>query len=268
MRKFIRALALLAALGVAACGGHSGPTSPPPPPDGGGGPPPPPPPPPSVPTLQITRILAFGDSLTEGVVQPSATMFTLDAGLPASYPYKLQVLAAARYTSQTITVLNAGRAGNRAQGDRERLDDMISEARPDVLLLMEGTNDIGDLVGLSGSALQDGITRVVNAMEDMVRDTQFRGVTPFVATIPAQRAGARRGGAAALVAPYNDALKTMIARKDARLVDVHAQLPLALIGQDGLHPTDEGYETIAKIFQTALAAVYEQPPPAGAAARR
>lgn len=266
MRKFITALALITALGVAACGGHSGPTSPPPPPDGGGGPPPPPPP--VIPTLQITRILAFGDSLTEGVVQPSVTLRALDAGLPASYPYKLQALATARYTSQTITVVNAGKAGNRAQEDRQRLDDMISMARADVLLLMEGTNDIGDLVGLSGTALQNGITRVVNAMEDMVRDTQFRGVTPFVATIPAQRAGGRRGAAAALVAPYNDALKTMIARKGARLVDVHAQLPLALIGQDGLHPTDEGYQTIAKIFQTALAAVYEQPPPTAAAARR
>jgi len=224
----------------------------------------------------VTRILAFGDSLTEGVVQPPATFQEsfifrpppIDAGVAASYPYKLQALETARYTSQTITVLNGGAAGNRAAEDRQRLSTYVAATSPNVVLLMEGTNDLGDLIGTSGATLQNGITAVVNAMEDMVRDTQYRHVVPFVATIPSQRPGALRGGGAALVAPYNAALKVMIAKKGATLVDLNAQFPLSLIGQDGLHPTDAGYEKMAEIFQAALAASYEVPAASAASALR
>jgi lysophospholipase L1-like esterase len=259
----VRTIALIAVLGVAACGGHRSPISPPPPPsdggnNGGGQPPPPPPPPP--PTLKVTRIVAFGDSITEGTTSPAVQTLTLDAGKPDSYPYKLQVLETARYSAQTITVINAGSAGKRAQEDRGRLSDALSAAQPEVLLLMEGTNDLGllTLPGLSNKAIQDGITATVNAMEDMVRDAQRRGVAVFVATILPQRAS--RASGAALVAPYNTALKAMIAKKGATLVDANAQFPLDMIGQDGLHPTDAGYGKLAEIFQTALANVYEVPP--------
>jgi lysophospholipase L1-like esterase len=97
-------------------------------------------------------------------------------------------------------------------------------------------------------------------MEDMVREGQRLGATVFVATILSQRSSGSRGGAADLIAPYNQALKAMAAKKGATLVDVNAQFPLSLIGADGLHPTEDGYETIAEIFQAALAAAYEVPP--------
>jgi len=216
--------------------------------------------------------MAFGDSLTFGAVQPPvgtlSVPFQPDAGLTVSYPFKLQALENQRYTSQTITVFNEGVSGNRAQDDLQRLVDDLSAGQPNVLLLMEGDNDLGDLTTLTGGALQAGITKIVNAMEDMVRAAQGRGVVPFVATIPDQRAGATRGQAAALVAPYNAALKTMIAKKGAVLVDVNAQLPLSYIGLDGLHPTDDGYEKLAEIFQAALAAVYEVPPSSATASIR
>jgi lysophospholipase L1-like esterase len=259
-------IALLAALGIAACGSrHHNPAAPSPPPTDGsgsggdGGTPPPPPPPP---TLKVTRILSFGDSLTEGVVQPPAAISPMFIDVPASYPAKLQALETARYTSQTITVFNGGRAGERVKdpATRPRFDDDVKQAQPDVLLLMEGTNDLGDYAGLTGSALQNGITTIVNALEDLVRDAQGRGVAPFVATIPAQRPSGSRGGAAGIVAPFNAAVRVMAAKKGATLVDVNAQLPLSLIGLDGLHPTEEGYEKMAEIFQGALAAVYEVPP--------
>jgi lysophospholipase L1-like esterase len=270
MARVLTVIALLGALGTAACGGrHSIAPTPVPVPtpgggDGGDGGTPPPPPPPPPPTLKVTTIMAFGDSLTFGAVQPPvgtlSVPFQPDAGLAVSYPFKLQTLETARYTSQTITVFNEGVAGNRAQDDRQRFIDDLSAGHPDVVLLMEGDNDLGDLVGLSGSALTSGITAIVNAMEDMVRAAQARGAVPFVATVPDQRAGAKRGQAAALIAPYNAALKTMIAKKGAVLVDVNAQLPLSYIGADGLHPTEDGYQKLAEIFQAALAAAYEVPP--------
>jgi lysophospholipase L1-like esterase len=266
MRTWSPTIALLAALGIAACGSHRTPVSPTPPPsDGGGSGGGQPPPPPAPPTLGVTKILAFGDSITEGTTSAPLQILAFDAGKPSSYPYKLQVLETARYTAQTITVMNAGIAGKRAQDDRQRLTDAISAARPDVLILMEGTNDLGGLVGLSDKAVQNGITATVNAMEDMVRDAQARGVTPFVATILPQRQG--RAAGADLVNPYNAALKVMIGKKGATLVDINGQFPLAMIGQDGLHPTEDGYEKLAEIFQTALAAAYEVAPSTATSSR-
>jgi lysophospholipase L1-like esterase len=268
MRTGIRTIALIAVLCTAACGSHHGPSAPTPPPsDGGGGggnqPPPPPPPPP--PTLKITRILAFGDSITEGTTSAALPTLALDAGKPSSYPFKLQALETARYTAQTITVLNAGRGGEHAQDARQRLSDALRDGQPEVLLLMEGTNDLGALAGMSDKAIQNGIMATVNAMEDMVRDAQGRKVAVFVATILPQRAS--RAFGASLVDPYNAALKTMAAKKGAMLVDTNAQFPLDLIGQDGLHPTDSGYDKLAEIFQSALAAVYEVPASTSAARR-
>lgn len=271
MLRFARIFAFATVLGVAACGGHRSPTTPTPPTNGGGtgdggsGGTTTPPPPPAPPTLKVTKILCFGDSLTEGTVQPPVSPTALDAGASVSYPYKLQALETARYTSQTIVVWNDGRAGEAAEDKTpddnayDRLTYGLSDTNPDVLLLMEGANDFAKYVSLNSSQ-NAGITAVVNAMEDMVRAAQSRGVAVFVATLPPQRPGGLRAGAADLVAPYNAALKAMVAKKGATLVDMNTLFPLSLIGLDGLHPTEDGYEKMAEIFQTALAAVYEVPP--------
>jgi lysophospholipase L1-like esterase len=204
--------------------------------------------------LGVTRILAFGDSMTEGTTSPEVTLFwrlSLDAGLSSSYPYKLQALCAARYTDQTIQVFNGGRGGMRAADDRDRFNEALSDAEPEVVLLMEGANDMNQ---------EASITSTVNAMEDMVRDAQGRGLTVMLATIPLQRPGGPKAFNPGAIPRYNDALRTMAARKAAILVDVGAQLPMSLIGQDGLHPTDAGYDFIAGLFLDALKLRYERAP--------
>lgn len=252
MQRFGAFLALAAALALAACGSH--PTAPTPPPvnDPGGtgtGQPPPPPPPP--PTLNVSRILAFGDSMTAGTTSPVASFLALDAGIPSSYPFKLQTLETERYSGQAITVLNAGQASRRAKDDRERLGDAIREASPQVVLLLEGANDLN-----SGETIR----QTVDALEDMVRDTQALGITVLLATLPPQRPGQKNSGHAAEIPELNDAIRVMAGKKGATLVDLYAQFPIELIGQDGLHPTADGYEKFAEIFQAAIAAKWEQPP--------
>ena len=79
----------------------------------------------------------------------------------------------------------------------------------------------------------------------------------MVATLPPQREGSPKGGAATFLDRYNDGLRTMAGKKGAILVDVNSEMPLSLIGQDGLHPTEEGYRRIAEVFATALSARYE-----------
>ena len=132
-------------------------------------PPPPPTPPPSTPaSLRITRILAFGDSMTAGTTSPPFSLRALDAGLAQSYPFKLQTLLSSRYSSQTVSVFNAGFAGRKAFEDRSRLARSIADSSPELVILMEGANDLNSIVG---PAVNAAIDATVAAMEDMVRDT-------------------------------------------------------------------------------------------------
>jgi lysophospholipase L1-like esterase len=221
--------------------------------------PPTPPPTAPPPTLGLTRILTFGDSMTEGTTSApvSTLLYRLDAGLSRSYPFKLQTLASARYTAQTIQILNAGHAGNEAVNDRGRFSDVIGDARPQLVLLMEGANDLNAPLA-PGEGVNARIAATVSALEDMVRDAGFRGVPVMIATLPPQRPGGPKAGAATFLSRFNDAVKTMAGRKGAAVVDVNAQMTLSEIGQDGLHPTEAGYQHMAEIWLAAVKAAYEK----------
>jgi len=188
---------------------------------------------------------------------PLPFAFTPSAGLPQSYPYKLQELLAARYTSQTVVTHNAGVAGEFVSAGRARRGGVLRDSQPEVLLLMEGANDLNNMRDLSGSMLASAVQRTIDAIEDMVREAQGRGVTPMVATLPPQRRDSPKGAGAALLDRYNEGLRGMAAKKGAILVDVNAHVLVDQIGQDGLHPTEAGYQQIAEVFREALSARYE-----------
>ena len=220
---------------------------------------PPKPPAAPPPTLGITRVLSFGDSMTEGTTSAPMTtlLYRLDAGLARSYPFKLQALATTRYTAQTIQVLNAGHAGNEAVNDRGRFSDVIGDAKPQLVLLLEGANDLNAPFA-PGEGINARVATTVAALEDMVRDAGFRGIPVMLATLPPQRPGGPKAGAVTFLNRFNDALKAMAAKKGAQIVDVNALLPLSEIGQDGLHPTEAGYQHLAEIWLDAIKAKYEQ----------
>jgi lysophospholipase L1-like esterase len=196
--------------------------------------------------------------MTEGTTSTPVTngLFALDAGLSRSYPFKLQTLTTQRYSGQTIQVLNAGRAGNQAVNDRGRFSDVVGDAKPQLVLLLEGANDLNSL--LPGESINARVAETVSALEDMVRDAGFRGIPVMLATLPPQRAGAPKAGAATFLNRFNDAVKTMAAKKGADVVDVNTLLPLSEIGQDGLHPTEAGYQRLAEIWLDAIKAKYEK----------
>jgi lysophospholipase L1-like esterase len=208
--------------------------------------------------LGVTRILAFGDSMTAGTTSAPLPLAALTAGRPESYPFKLQTLLTETYTTQSVVVLNAGLAGKQASVDRNRFSAAVAEAKPELVLLIEGANDLN-----VPGANNDAVNAAVNAMEDMVRDAQFRGAFVMLGTLPPQRPGAgSKAAPPALLAKYNDGLRMMAGKKGAQLVDVNALLALDLIGQDGLHPTEAGYQRLAEIFFGAIKSKYETTPAA------
>jgi len=190
--------------------------------------------------------------MTEGTVSAPVTLRLVN--IPYSYPAKLQDTLRARYKDQPeIVVANEGRAGESAIDGRGRLIDAIRADNPEVLILMDGANDL-----LFYHAR--GISRVVGGMEDMIKEARGRGILVLVASLPPQRAGGLRAEGEPYLAETNAQLRATAAEEGAGFVDVNAQLDLSFVGQDGLHLTEAGYARLAEIFAGAIRAAFELPP--------
>lgn len=218
------------------------------------------------PYLRFVKFLAFGDSLTagsDGYPLPASAGYAALAVRPEiAYPTKLQEALLARYTAQAPQVTNRGQPGETAAQGAARLPSVIASTQPEVVLLLEGANDIS-----GGDPL--GINRAVAGLRTQVREVrQRRGLQAFLATLPPQRPGGPRAGGASLVDPLNTQIKLLAQQEGATLVDVYAGFEgnLALIGDDGLHPNEQGYQRMADVFFAAIRANLEMPFPGGAAA--
>jgi lysophospholipase L1-like esterase len=250
-------MAGLCAAAIYACGSKA-PTSPTPPvqtpstptqPDPQPQPSPTPPAPPP-PTLRLTKFVAFGDSLTEGVISPAPTLLlTLDAS--QAYPALLQGLLVQRYTKQTPTVVNRGKAGEQAVDGQSRFIDVLRGDSPEVVLLLEGYNDLNTY----GSR---GITRAVGAMESMVKDARARGVVVLLATLPPERPGAPKTLPSSVINEFNKQIIGTAQDEGAQLVDLSRELDVSAIGIDGVHLTESGYQQLAGVFFTHIQALFEQ----------
>jgi lysophospholipase L1-like esterase len=212
---------------------------------------------PPAPQLSFTTFMAFGDSLTEGKVSmiPELT-------LPASYTLKLADMLRGRYYDQQIDVINEGLGGRKAVEDIDRFDQALEATHPQVVLLMEGTNALGDLV-------DDDVDPVRDALETMALHATTRGLPVFLATLPPQKPPA---GKASLVPRLNAKIVTIAQLRHFNLVDVYGAFhgDLSLIGSDGVHPTDAGHAVIAQAFFDQIVARLEvpaAPPAAGAVVR-
>lgn len=210
------------------------------------------------PQLRRTRLMAFGDSITAGEVAVPASGVT-PAGVPsvklvqvisAAYPTVLQQLLAARYTAQTasLVVFNEGLSGEKAEDALARFIQRFNADRPEVVLLMEGYNDI--CCG-NGSV---GIRRAERGLSDMAAEARNRGARVFIATLAPPKSGSRSTPIETVQA-MNDRIREVARGEGAYLVDVYSALlpDLAVnIGIDGLHPTEIGYRRIAGAFFAAV----------------
>lgn len=216
-------------------------------------------PPPKPPQLSATRFVAFGDSMTEGFAQtcPGTLMLSWADYLrelqsvrpppdsPISYPNKLRSLLAARYTAQTFTVINEGNSGEVVADGAAALPNVLIKDGPQVLLLQEGANDVNQ---------GNSPANIAASLRSMVRDAKSRGIQPYVGTL-LPMSGTCRGTAASSVPPANDQIRAMVASEGVPLVDLYqafGAVPGPLIGPDGLHPSEAGYQKMADTFFDAI----------------
>jgi lysophospholipase L1-like esterase len=216
------------------------------------------------PRLRETKFLAFGDSITWGEGGPAPATATINAPrvqVSQPYPEGLRRLLAARYTAQTITVTNAGKPGERATQGQVRLPGVLGSTQPEVLLLLEGANDLNAF----GAA---GVESAEAALRTMVRDAKSRlggAGNVFVATLTPMVQGRPKADGYAYVPLLNERIWELPGREGVTVVDIYAALlPQAatLISDDGLHPNQAGYDKMAETFFAALRAKYEAAPAA------
>lgn len=221
------------------------------------------------PRLDDTRFTAFGDSLTWGVIgEPVPTtleglrLLTLaEPPPPESYPSQLQGMLRDRYRLQTPYVYNEGVGGEKVDPDGlARMPSAIRAHPTEVLLLMEGTNDLLDL--------DAGADRAIDGLDRMVVDALGRGVKVMLATIPPQRPyGAhqpQRIAVAKRIPGFNDRVRAIATKRSVPLVDVYDAMKdkLYLIGNDDLHPTAQGYTVMAQTFLDVIRQQFEAKPAA------
>lgn len=207
-------------------------------------------------TISKTKFLAFGDSITVGVVatfNPAGSPpYLLRTLTETSYPSVLQQLLRERYSAQTITVLNEGKGGERAVDGVGRAFSVFNANRPEVALIMDGYNDLG--IG------EAGIDPAIAAINDMVKDARFRGARVFVATLTPPPVNVNRGISNTTIVRFNERLKAMARGENAVLVDVYAAFapdPNRYNSDDGRHPNEAGYRLIAETFLAAIRAELE-----------
>ncbi len=246
-RYALRAVAFTATIAVTACG--TTPTTP------------------EVPTLSITKILAFGDSLTEGEATPSDfnPFFihpTNSPGTVKGYPYKLLTLLTQRYPAQTISVYNGGYGGRFLSDDAtdtpdRTLGEFLDAFNPQVMILMHGANDLNQENPVPS-------VQTVAAYAGLLIDkAQARGTRVILSSLPPRLTGGTpdRAKNPQLVAPYNSALQSVAAQKGVPFVDVYTPIIQNLAGPDlapdGLHLTQAGNDKLAAVYFRTLKLLYE-----------
>lgn len=228
-----------------------------------------------VPHVSKTRFLAFGDSITYGVsneacqLAPSGEFarfvpFRLGslAVVAQPYPSILRSLLQARYPAENPAVFPSGVPGELIVTGDGRLSGELNKYQPDAVLLLEGVNDIH---ATQGNAISD----IREALRSMIRHTLERGAEAFVSTLLPQRIeGCKAYDWSDGVDDISDANATIIAvagefmgqTPGVTLVDMHKVFSgqeSTLLGGDGLHPNETGYERMAAVFFDAIKAKLE-----------
>lgn len=206
------------------------------------------------PRLRRTRIMAFGDSLTEGQTILSNDPYDLSAPPETAYPTVLRQLLSARYTDQTITVFNRGQPGEQASRALSRFIATFVADAPDVVVLQEGYNDV---VQTADDVI--GINNAIAGIRELAREARRRGARVFICTLAPGRPGRIHILNSALEY-INDQLRVIARAEDAVLVDLYpALLPdvNANVSIDGLHLTPLGYRRVAETVFAAIRADLE-----------
>ncbi|MDE2474642.1 MAG: arylesterase [Alphaproteobacteria bacterium] len=183
------------------------------------------------------RILAFGDSLTQGY------------GVPPGDDFPDVLEHALKAKGLNVSVINAGVSGDTSAGGLARLDWSLEDANnpPDAAILELGAND-----GLRGLPVDD----MAKNLDTILARFKARGIPVLLAGMKAPR---NYGDS---YAKQFDAVYPQLARKYGVLLYPFfldgVALNTNLIQADGLHPNPAGVEVIVRNMTPMVVRLIEQ----------
>ena len=185
-----------------------------------------------------TRYVAFGDSITAGVGD--------ETGENRGYPVRLQQLLTT--AGQNALVVNRGVGGEKTPEGLSRLDEVLDEGG-NVLLLMEGTNDVSVRIGIEST--EDNL-RLMGLIAESA------GFSVIHATAIPRSIRARVDVENYVNQDMNQRIRRLAANRGRKLVDnfeIFGSQPngLAELYYPGLddfvgHPNARGYDLMARSF--------------------
>lgn len=196
-------------------------------------------------SLGPSRILPFGDSITFGMGYEGG--------------YRIELFRQALEAGRSITFLGSQRNGPEQVDDVSfpqqheghgglRIDQLMplvpllaSPEAPDIVLLMAGTNDIGQEHDEADAPERLG--QLIDQLTEALPDALV--VVAKLTPLETHASG---------VIAFNDALDAVLElRSDehVELVDMFAGFPETELG-DGVHPTAAGYERMAHVWYEAI----------------
>jgi lysophospholipase L1-like esterase len=202
---------------------------------------------PSLAAAQTTprKYLAFGDSITFGVGDDPARA-------AKGYTPRLQNLL--QTAGVSATVLNFGEGGENTLMGLNRINSVLAQgALGDVLILMEGTNDISKEITLDTTIFD---------LEEMARRAEALGINVIHATVIPRYPEAKLDPENALTDQLNGRIRNLAGQRERRLADpneAYRNTPNIFAGfysterPDPVgHPNAAGYDILARVFLNVI----------------
>ncbi len=196
-----------------------------------------------------TGYIAFGDSITAGVGDDPANV-------PPGYPPRLEALLDDAGTPATI--LNAGHGGENTVEGVTRIDQVLADAAAgnDVLLLMEGTNDISNGISVETTRFD---------LQEMARKAENAGLSVVQATTIPRYPSAKIDADNVANLTLDENIRDQAGHRNRLLADpfevfsampnlfatYYYQPPAGTSDPVG-HPNAAGYDQLAQIFFDVL----------------
>jgi lysophospholipase L1-like esterase len=199
----------------------------------------------------VTRIVAFGDSITWGAYSSFDPRF-LFAADNGGYVERLRAGLNAYHAPQQFAVFNEGVPGEWASDPRTltRLRSTLIARQAQAVLLLEGINDLNN---------GNGISRTITGLGQLVNAATSLGVPVILATMyqtyqTTGPDGVVRTNGANEVPAYNAQIRQLaVGRLNVHVLDLEPLMRnRAFVGADGLHLTDAGFEVMASAFLSAI----------------
>lgn len=192
------------------------------------------------------RILAIGSSSTEGIGASSAGR---------TYPAQLEGDLSVRWKDE-VTVVNAGKGGEKAIQTIERLETFLSSEKFDLVIWQVGTNDA--IGGVTEDAFRALLERGIAAAQQMgtamiLLDQQY---FPSIKDLPRYERFVKA------VSTLGNERKVSVFSRYALMQDWNSRSVEELhsmLSADGFHMGDKGYDCLAGHMADAIDTLAKQP---------